>query len=46
MPASSSGNITIKEVRNANPVDILTHKNVIIVDAEAASAVLESRITK
>jgi len=39
-------NIDIKEVRNANPVDILTHKNVIIVDAEAASAVLESRITK
>ena len=37
-------NIDVKEVRNANPVDILTHKNVIIVDAEAASAVLESRI--
>ncbi len=40
------GNIDVKEVRNANPVDILTHKNVIIVDAEAASAVLESRVTK
>ncbi|MCD5384676.1 MAG: 50S ribosomal protein L4 [Candidatus Pacebacteria bacterium] len=39
-------NIDVKEVRNANPIDVLTHKNVIIVDAEAASAVLESRITK
>jgi large subunit ribosomal protein L4 len=38
------GNVTLKEVRNANPVDILGHKNVIIVDAEAASAVLESRV--
>ncbi len=43
---SNLGNITLKEVRNANPVDILTHKNVIIVNPEAASAVLESRITK
>ncbi len=43
---SNLGNITLKEVRNANPVDILTHKNVIIVNAEAASAVLESRIIK
>ena len=42
---SNFSNIDIKEVRNANPVDVLTHKNVIIVDAEAASAVLESRIT-
>jgi len=40
------GNVDVKEVRNANPVDILTHKNVIIVDVEAASAVLESRILK
>ncbi len=37
-------NVTIKEVRNANPVDILGHKTVIIVDGEAASAVLESRV--
>ncbi len=37
-------NVDVKEVRNANPVDVLTHKNVIIIDAEAASAVLESRI--
>jgi large subunit ribosomal protein L4 len=39
-------NIDIKEIRNANPVDILTHKNVVIVDPEAASAVLESRVVK
>ena len=41
---SNFSNVDVKEVRNANPVDVLTHKNVIIVDAEAASAVLESRI--
>ncbi len=40
------GNIDVKEVRNANPVDVLTHKNVIIVDAEATSAILESRVNK
>ncbi len=39
-------NIDVKEVRNANPVDILTHKNVIIIDAEATSAILESRVNK
>ncbi len=40
------GNISVKEVRNANPIDVLTHKNVIIVDPEASSAVLESRVNK
>ncbi len=40
------GNIDVKEIRNANPVDVLTHKNVIILDAEASSAILESRINK
>ncbi len=39
-------NIDVKEVRNANPVDVLTHKNVVILDPEAASAVLESRVNK
>ncbi len=43
---SNFSNIDVKEVRNANPVDVLMHKNVIIVDPEAASAVLESRVNK
>ncbi len=40
------GNIDVKEIRNANPVDVLTHKNVIIANPEASSAILESRINK
>ena len=40
------GNFTVKEVRNANPVDVVNHKNIIIVAPEAASAVLESRTNK
>lgn len=40
------GNVEVKMVRNANPVDVLTHKHVIIVDAENASAILEARINK
>lgn len=37
------GNVSVKLVRNANPLDVLNHKNVIIVDPEAASAILEAR---
>lgn len=37
------GNVSVKLVRNANPVDVLTHKNVIVVNPEAASAILAAR---
>lgn len=40
------GNVMVSEVRNANPVDVLTYKYVVIVDPEVSLQTLAARMTK